>query len=119
MSEIIFKEDAIEAMLCQTAYRNVEDMEKVIKQYYEGNEWLCGVLDSINAVKSVKPVFCFGDERLEPKKPYTYYSNPPYKTLLARCPNCKRPLRPGRTYRNPDLYCPRCGQAIDWSGVEE
>lgn len=57
------------------------------------------------------------DERLEPKKPYTYYSNPPYKTLLARCTNCKRPLRPGRTYRNPDLYCPRCGQAIDWSEV--
>lgn len=75
----------------------------------------CGI--PCRDVLIVSQVPAVSDDSLAPKKPYTYYSNPPYKTLLARCPNCKRPLRPGRTYRNPDFYCPRCGQAIDWSEV--
>ena len=114
MSEIIFKEDAIEAMLCQTDYRNVEDLENGIKEYYGGNERLCGVLGSINAVKGVQPVFCFKDERLKPKKPYvTKY------TKIVECPNCKRRLRTTLTLKNLEAYCPKCGQAIDWSEVKK
>ena len=31
------------------------------------------------------------------------------------CPSCSRQLRRDRSYK----YCPRCGQKLDWSEVDE
>ena len=51
----------------------------------------------------------------------------PRKPVKAYCPNCKRHLRCPKQYishmnkvknRIGDNYCPRCGQALDWSEYE-
>lgn len=75
-------------------------------------------LAEIREAQSTEPK---ADERLVPKKPYTTFVPYFYKRdeNIVQCPNCKRRLRTSRTVKNHDAYCPRCGQAIDWSEVEE
>lgn len=118
MSEIIFKEDAIVAMLAMTAYPDEEEMKNGVSESKAWTEWIGGVLDSINAVKDIQPAFSFGDERLKPKKPYVHVLDTPTwsknKDKVIQCPNCKRRMR-YRSVSNLEAYCPKCGQAIDWS----
>lgn len=121
MSEIIFKEDAIEWLLSQTACRTKEELEKEVKKDGVYDDFLFGVLSSINTVEGLKPVLHFGDERLEPKKPRVHRIHFSYKPdeIIVQCPNCKRRLKSQLTVTNPYAYCPRCGQAIDWSEEKE
>lgn len=62
-------------------------------------------------------------EKQIPKKPLEkYYENegePPY--IKYCCPNgCKIQLIPPRkNLACETLYCPKCGQAIDWRGKDE
>ena len=52
-------------------------------------------------------------EKQIPKKPIGKYTS--YK-----CPVCGRRVRSGKgsSSRGVDYYCQRCGQAIDWEGME-
>ena len=52
----------------------------------------------------------------------------PKKPNGTRCPVCKRALRKAKIEngytgkiktRNADDYCPKCGQALDWSGEDD
>ncbi len=54
------------------------------------------------------------DERLVEKKVKWSEIEFPYAPgrQTANCPNCKRKLRCLHTKEN---YCPKCGQALDWS----
>lgn len=53
----------------------------------------------------------------QPLKPFRRkieYPNMP-DLITAQCPACLRRLRTSRTTKSGDAYCPKCGQAIDWS----
>ena len=56
-------------------------------------------------------------EKQTPKRPYAHIFAPYEPHMLyAQCSCCKRRIRTKRTTK--DKYCPKCGQAIDWSEVE-
>lgn len=58
-------------------------------------------------------------EKQIPKKPIEEWSNSPFsedrgcKYLHLMCPNCKK-----MEVCKMEYFCPRCGQAIDWSDVQ-
>ncbi len=63
----------------------------------------------------------FALETLMPKKPLTNVIHYPYKpdVTVVQCPSCKRRLRTRLTQAKGDKFCPDCGQAIDWNGIEK
>lgn len=50
-------------------------------------------------------------EKATPCKFVKSYSQ--YGTETWLCPNCRRKLK--RAWQSHNHYCPKCGQAIDWS----
>lgn len=116
---LIDKEDAVNAIVNLTNCENAMGLAEYCARHGLEDRWIGGLVDAINAVMNVSSVM-IADERLVPKKPHTTFVPYFYKRdeTIVQCPNCKRRLRTSRTVKNPDAYCPRCGQAIDWSEVE-
>ncbi len=49
----------------------------------------------------------------------TYHEYANYRTWVAReykCPICGKTIFPDK---DEDLFCPKCGQALCWAGVDE
>lgn len=59
-------------------------------------------------------------EKRKPRRPYTNVIHYPYQpdVTAVQCPACRRRLRTRRTMAKGDNYCPECGQAIDWEGID-
>lgn len=52
-------------------------------------------------------------EKQIPKKPVTEKDKVIFGIVCGRCPECD-----GAVYSTTNLYCPNCGQALDWSDIE-
>lgn len=53
------------------------------------------------------------------KQAETYHEYTNYRTWVAReyrCPSCDKRIFPDK---GEDLFCPKCGQALCWEGVDE
>ena len=56
----------------------------------------------------------YKQEPMRPRKNTICYPHMPDVTVVL-CPTCNRRLRTKRTTAKGDIYCPDCGQHIDWS----
>lgn len=52
-------------------------------------------------------------EKRMPKKPVTEKDKVIFGIVCGRCPECDSAV-----YSTTNLYCPNCGQALDWSDIE-
>lgn len=84
--------------------------------------YVCGL--DINVLK--KQEFAILQELVNKEKPMLVqttreitYNAKSYgtRTLKIECPNCKKAFH--IVFDNEYKYCPRCGQALDWSDEDE
>ena len=102
MSDLIRREDAIDAIVRQTNYDNVDVIKYECRRNYEkDNGWLGGLKEALEAVESLP----------ERKKGKWLHNPNEYDDDTYECSRCGEPwtLIEGTPKENNMNYCPNCG----------
>lgn len=91
-------------MTCEQAYKflEIKQHEMTIKRHLYNEQAI-----EINGL-AIEAL-----EKRIPKKPVTEKDKVIFDIVCGRCPECDSAV-----YSTTNLYCPKCGQALDWSVTE-